>query len=142
MKIPSKTNIQVPSDLNALDLLLLQFNKVNQDYITQKDWLKCQLALVEGFTNAVRHAHKNLPRETPILIEVNLTREQMEICIWDRGEYFDLSQFIANVSEKDNKWLGGGRGIAIMNKIADRLEYNHLGNHHNCLLIVKKFQVN
>ena len=142
MKIPSKTNIQVPSDLNSLDLLLLQFNKVYRDYITQQDWLKCQLALVEGFTNAVRHAHKNLPRETPILIEVSLTIEQMEIRIWDQGEYFDLSNFIATRSKQDNKLLGNGRGIAIMNKIADRLEYNRLCNNHNCLLIVKKFQVN
>ncbi len=142
MKIPSKTNIQVPSDLKALDLLLLQFNKVYQDYITQQDWLKCQLALVEGFTNAVRHAHKNLPRETPILIEVSLTIEQMEIRIWDRGEYFDLSNFIATISKQDHKLLGNGRGIAIMNKIADHLEYNRLCNNHNCLLIVKKFQVN
>ncbi len=141
MKIPSKTNIQVHSDLKALDVLLLQFNKAYQDYITQQDWLKCQLALVEGFTNAVRHAHKNLPRETPILIEVNLTREQMEIRIWDRGEYFDLSNFIATISKQDNKWLGNGRGIAIMNKIADRLEYSRFGNNYNCLLIVKKFQV-
>ena len=142
MKIPSKTNIQVPSDLKALDLLLLQFNKLYQDYITQEDWLKCQLALVEGFTNAIRHAHKDLPRETPILIEVNLTREQIEIRIWDQGEYFDLSNFIATISKQDNKWLGNGRGIALMNKIADRLEYNRFGNNHNCLLIIKKFQVN
>ena len=139
MKIPSKTNIQVPSDLKALDLVLLQFSKVYQDYISQQDWLKCQLALVEGFTNAIRHAHKDLPRETPISIEVHLTREQMEIRIWDRGGYFDLSHFITTISEEDNKWLENGRGIAIMNKIADRLEYNRFCDNYNCLLIVKKF---
>ena len=97
--------------------------------------------MVKPSTNAVRHAHKNLPRETPIQIEVNLTREQMEIRIWDRGEYFDLSNFIATIAKQDNKWLARGRGIPIMNKIADRIEYNRFGNERNCLLIVKKFQV-
>ena len=58
MKIPTKINIQVPSDLKALDQVLFQFNKIYQASIPQKDWLQCQLALVEGFTNAVRHAHQ------------------------------------------------------------------------------------
>ena len=142
MRIPTKTNIQVSSNLKALDRVLLQFNKVYQEYITQKDWLQCQLALVEGFTNAVRHAHKDLPSETPIFIEVSLTREQMEIRIWDQGKYFDLSSFIATMSQENEQWLGSGRGIAIMAKIADRLEYNRLSCDRNCLLIVKKFQKN
>jgi anti-sigma regulatory factor (Ser/Thr protein kinase) len=30
----------------------------------------------EAFTNAVRHAHKNLPRETPIELEITVVNEQ------------------------------------------------------------------
>ncbi len=139
MTIPTKINIQVPSDLKALDRLLFQFNKIYQASIPQKDWLKCQLALVEGFTNAVRHAHKDLSPETPIFIEVNLTREQMEIRIWDQGKYFDLQHFIQSRSLQDAQWLASGRGIPIMAKISDHLEYNRVGDAGNCLLIIKKF---
>ena len=51
---------------------------------------QCKLAVVEGFTNAVRHAHKNLPRETPIELEITVFNERLEIKIWDRGKPFDF----------------------------------------------------
>jgi serine/threonine-protein kinase RsbW len=37
---------------------------------------QCILAVSEAFTNAVRHAHKNLPRETPIELEITVFNEQ------------------------------------------------------------------
>jgi serine/threonine-protein kinase RsbW len=138
LKIPTKINIQVPSDLKALDRILLQFNKIYRPDIAQQDWLQCQLALVEGFTNAVRHAHQNLPSETPIDIQVNLTQEKMTIRIWDRGKDFDLENFVTTMSQQDEQWLGSGRGIAIMVKVADCLEYRRTLDNRNCLLIVKK----
>jgi serine/threonine-protein kinase RsbW len=44
----------------------------------------------EAFTNAVRHAHKNLPRETPFELEITVFNERLEIKIWDWGEPFDF----------------------------------------------------
>jgi serine/threonine-protein kinase RsbW len=44
----------------------------------------------EAFTNAVRHAHKNLPRETRIDLEITVFNARLEIKIWDWGELFDL----------------------------------------------------
>jgi serine/threonine-protein kinase RsbW len=46
--------------------------------------------VIEGFTNAVRHAHKNLPRETPIELEITVFNERLEIKIWDSGKPFDF----------------------------------------------------
>ena len=37
---------------------------------------QCILAVSEAFTNAVPHAHKNLPRETPIELEITVVNEQ------------------------------------------------------------------
>ena len=37
---------------------------------------QCILAVSEAFTNAVRHAHKNLPRETRIELEITVVNEQ------------------------------------------------------------------
>ncbi|MEG4086414.1 ATP-binding protein [Microcoleus sp. POL10_C6] len=51
---------------------------------------QCKLATIEGFTNAVRHAHKNLPLETPINLEITVFNERLEVNIWDMGEPFDL----------------------------------------------------
>ncbi|MEG3924310.1 ATP-binding protein [Microcoleus sp. D3_18a_C4] len=51
---------------------------------------QCKLAVIEGFTNAVRHAHKNLPLETPIELEIMVFNQHLEVKIWDWGEPFDF----------------------------------------------------
>jgi len=51
---------------------------------------QCQLVVSEAFTNAVRHAHNNLPRETPIELEITVFNERLKIKTWDWGEPFDL----------------------------------------------------
>ncbi|MEM7759245.1 MAG: ATP-binding protein [Cyanobacteria bacterium P01_G01_bin.67] len=139
MRILRSIKIEAPSDLKALDQVLFQFNQIYQNSIPLRDWLQCRLALAEGFTNAVRHAHKNLPPDMPIKIEVMLKESAMEIKIWDYGSAFDLHAFIAETSRKHEDWLGSGRGIPILNKISNRLDYFRTEQQQNCLLIVKEF---
>lgn len=139
LKVLRSIEIEVPSDLQALEQVLLQFNQIYQDFIPLRDWLQCRLALAEGFTNAVRHAHKNLPSHISIRIEVRLKATAMEIKIWDYGAAFDLKSFIDETSTKQANWLASGRGIPILNKISHHLEYYRTEQNQNCLVIVKKF---
>ncbi len=69
LNVLQKIQIEVTSNLNALDRILLQFEENYQDFISQQDWLQCRLAMAEGFTNAVRHAHKNIQEEKLVRIE-------------------------------------------------------------------------
>jgi len=140
LKVLRTIDIEVPGNLQELDLLLLRFNQIYQDFIPCRDWLQCRLALAEGFTNAVRHAHKNIPQEIPIVIEVLLRQNSLEIRIWDYGSAFDLKGFIAESSLKHNGWLTSGRGIPLLNKIADILDYQRTDTQKNCLLIIKEFK--
>ena len=119
--------------------MLVQFDQIYQDFIPIRDWLQCRLALAEGFTNAVRHAHRNLPPATPIRIEVLLQETAIKIEIWDYGVAFDLEGFIAETSQKHDGWLASGRGIPLLNKISDRLDYYRTEQQQNCLSIVKEF---
>jgi serine/threonine-protein kinase RsbW len=139
LEVLRSIEIKVPSDLQALEQVLLQFNQIYQDFIPLRDWLQCRLALAEGFTNAVRHAHKNLPSHISIRIVVRLKATAMEIKIWDYGSAFDLKHFIEETSTRHKNWLVSGRGIPILNKISHRLEYYRTEQDQNCLVIVKKF---
>lgn len=139
MDIPKKFGLTVLSDLREFNQVLEWFNQTYCDSIPKKDWLQCQLALAEGFTNAVRHAHKNLPAETPIEFEVTLHKASLEIRIWDRGPSFNLQERLQNLSQEPDYHSGGGRGIVLMSKIADRLTYTRLKDNRNCLLIAKKY---
>ena len=63
----------------------------------------------------------------------------MEIKIWDYGSIFDLHGFIAETSQKHDNWLVSGRGLPILNKVCDRLDYYRIDKQFNCLLIIKLF---
>lgn len=130
---------QFSTDLKELDLVLSWFDELKQSHIPKKVWLQCQLALAEGFTNAVRHAHKNLSREVPIDIEIILFPHRLEMRIWDYGEPFDLEEKCRNQQKKSDNQAGGGRGIAILHRIADKLSYRRTADKRNCLLIVKDY---
>ncbi|WP_017293614.1 ATP-binding protein [Geminocystis herdmanii] len=136
MNISQQVNFQVKTDVSDLKEVLRQFEAVKQDWVNQKDWLQCQLALAEGFTNAVRHAHKNKPSDTPIDIEISVTQEEINIRIWDYGQPFQLTSIAKKISPSSDL-AGGGRGIQILQKIADELSYDHHEDDRNCLLIKK-----
>jgi serine/threonine-protein kinase RsbW len=136
----TQSSKQFPSDRNALDQVLSWFDQLGRPTIPRKVWIQCQLALAEGFTNAVRHAHKDLSENVPIDIEVTLFSQSLEMRIWDAGPPFDLEQRLQNLDRGVDELAGGGRGIAIMAKIADKLSYTRTDDNRNCLLIVKSYE--
>ncbi|WP_035798288.1 ATP-binding protein [Crocosphaera chwakensis] len=139
MSVLQQVSFKVKSDLKALDEVLSNFDNINQPWIPKKDWLQCQLALAEGFTNAVRHAHKDIKTDVFIEIEIKLTPESLEIRIWDSGPFFDLENFLKIKSNQDHGFAGHGQGLAILQKIAAQLSYQRTDDGRNCLLIIKKF---
>ncbi|WP_069791586.1 ATP-binding protein [Cyanobacterium sp. IPPAS B-1200] len=140
MKAVKQISFVVPSDLLCLGEVLGKYEEVKPESINQRVWLECQLALAEGFTNAVRHAHKNLPPETIIEIEIIINPSNLEIKIWDQGNPFNLISSQESNS-KDNQLKTGGRGIEILEKVADELKYEHHPNNRNCLTIKRNFGV-
>jgi serine/threonine-protein kinase RsbW len=136
-----RISFKVESDLKALDAVLRYFNQLDRTGIPREDWLQCQLALAEGFTNAVRHAHKQLPTEIPIEIEIDLTAAKMELRIWDHGPPFDLEGFLRDNFDRDTRWLGHGQGLPILRKISSHLTYRRSEDDRNCLQIVKFFSI-
>lgn len=102
-------SLQVNSDLNALNNVLEWFEQLEGLSLPTETWFEFQLALVEGFTNAVRHAHKHLPVETPIQLEVMVFQERLEFRIWDCGDYFDFDAKIAEFMVKNEQsWFNLG----------------------------------
>lgn len=137
--VPGKAHLQVNSDLKELDPVLSWFTQLHQSPIPTSVWLRCQLALAEGFTNAVRHAHQGKPLDTTIDIEVALFPEHLEIRVWDCGLPFDLEKKIRELSDQIDINCGGGRGLKLMRDISDSLTYRRTDDNRNCLLMVKRY---
>ncbi len=127
---------QVKTDLNSLGQVLSWFEQLACPVLPRTIWLQCQIALAEAFTNAVRYAHRSKPADTPIEIEVTFNRTTLEIRIWDYGAEFDLENFLQKAPLVPEQ-AEGGRGLRLMEKIADGLAYWRTEDQRNCLLIVK-----
>lgn len=140
MRVLEKANLKVSTNLKELERVLSCFDRVNKFAMGQKIRDECRLALAEGFTNAVRHAHHNLPAEVPIEIEILLLEQSLELRIWDYGPpNFDLQAYIKHLCQRENSLAENGRGIPILLKIADRLSYLRTEDGRNCLLIVRNY---
>ncbi|MEO0457591.1 MAG: anti-sigma regulatory factor [Cyanobacteria bacterium P01_A01_bin.114] len=92
------------------------------------------LALAEGFTNAVRHAHVDLPEETPIYLDISLWIDRIEMRIWDQGHPFDPDGL---KEPKPGTLSEGGYGWFLLRRLADQVEYKRAQDDRNCLWIVK-----
>ncbi|MGD1907660.1 MAG: ATP-binding protein [Leptolyngbyaceae cyanobacterium] len=138
MAILKQDVCKTTTDLDDLKKVLVWFDDF-QGLIPQTVWLQCQLALIEGFTNAVRHAHKQLPQETPITIEVVVASEYLDIKIWDKGPGFDFGSMLNRKLKTTTLESVGGRGLRIMQQVADTVEYLSAGADGNCLHICKYF---
>lgn len=134
----SKNQLQVRSTIDELSPVLDWFNQLPQPAIPKKVWMQCQTALAEGLTNAIRHAHKGKPTATLIEVEVTIHAQAIEIRIWDQGDAFDLAQRLTALPQTVSQEAIGGRGLLLLQRLADHLSYVRLDDR-NCLLIVKNY---
>ena len=136
-----KTELHIPSDLKFLNVVeewLLSSLKLelgdSVDWPSQASRLR--LALVEAYSNVVRHAHKEKP-QLPILIRLELKDRELALEIWDYGRGFDLSTYLPpNPDDKQEN----GYGWLIMNKLMDRVEYRLQVDGRNCLKLEAKLK--
>ncbi|WP_017662740.1 ATP-binding protein [Baaleninema simplex] len=96
-----------------------------------------KLAIAEGFSNAVRHAHHDRPPETPIDLELSLYTDRLEIRIWDYGDPFDPD----DVEEPEPGTLRqGGYGWFLLRRLSDRVVYERCSDRRNCLILQKRLE--
>jgi len=139
LTILQQSTYKTQTDPQALKGVLSWFDGFHELPIPQEDWLQCQLALIEGFTNAVRHAHQGLPAETPIIITVIIAHNYLDLRIWDQGPGFDFQAMLDHKLKTTNADSEGGRGLRIMYRVADIVEYERTADQRNCLHIRKSF---
>ena len=139
MTIFKQSTYKTQTDPQALQGVLSWFDEFHTAPIPQEDWLQCQLALIEAFTNVVRHAHRGLPPETPITITITITHEYLDMKIWDHGPGFDFQAMLDHKLETTNADSEGGRGLRIMYRVADIVRYERTADERNCLHIRKSY---
>ncbi len=143
-----EAHIQVITDLDEVDRVMQWFEQFNQLPLSSDLWMQGKLALMEGLTNVIRHAHKPLPPSTSIDLTVKLWLDHLEILIWDEGRPFDFEALLESVDrqfshplEREAHWGG-----VLMQKLREKhhwiIDYRcpaDPATHRNCLSIQKAF---
>ena len=130
--------LRVNTDLNELTRVLNWFESLDHSTVPNPDWLRCKTALAEIFTNAVRHAHLNMPATTPISLEATLSSNVIEIKVLDYGSGFDLSKKLSTLDDIDIHALGG-RGLNLISQMVDVFTYTKTSDGRNCMLISRNY---
>ncbi len=135
-----KSHLQVDTNLEVLPYVLDWFSDFAKKSLPHDLLWECQVALTEGFTNVIRHAHGHLAPQTAIDLEIRLFYDYLEICIWDFGNPFDWEAKLAEIQgeELDPLEKEGGRGLLFMHQLTDELSYNRCDDNRNCLTMRKK----
>ena len=135
-----RTELHVPSDLKFLAVVenwllgALEVELGDRIDLTKQSG-RLRLALVEAYSNVVRHAHRDQPN-LPVLLRLELKHQEISLEIWDRGKGFDLSTYLPPSPEEKQE---GGYGWLIMNRLMDRVEYRlQLDGQRNCLKLETK----
>ncbi|MBO9998032.1 MAG: anti-sigma regulatory factor [Cyanobacteria bacterium SID2] len=130
-------HLRVQSDLSVLT----QIQRWFEDFCCQQKPLSVwsedrryclKLAIAEGFSNAVRHAHRGRPLDTPIDLALLLYDDRLEIRIWDYGEPFDPETL---EEPKPGTLRQGGYGWFLLRRLSDRVVYERCRDNRNCLII-------
>ncbi len=119
--------IVIDSDIKNITLIEKLIDDISNQYDLHSDiYGKLLLAIVEGVNNAIVHGNK-LDINKKVRLEYTITDKTLEFIIMDEGNGFDYSK-IPDPTLPENVEKTHGRGIFLMNHLADEIEFENNGS--------------
>lgn len=84
------------------------------------------ISLTEAVNNAIIHGNK-ADENKKVRINLEQSKSELAVSVTDEGPGFDPSD-IPDPTKPENLECCGGRGVLIMNSLADRLSYRNNGS--------------
>jgi serine/threonine-protein kinase RsbW len=105
---------------NAIDEISAQIG-INQD-----NYGKIMVCAMEAVNNAVVHGNKSLAAKK-VEIEISYLTDTLIISVLDEGPGFKAEQ-VPDPTKAENIENVSGRGVFLMMRLADKIEFNDTGN--------------
>lgn len=96
-------------------------NKINQDC-----YANIMVSVMEAVNNAMIHGNKLNPQKN-VEIEIFVAIDFLQVTVKDEGTGFN-PQNVPDPTNPENIQNVDGRGVFIMSKLSDEIEYNKKGN--------------
>ncbi len=94
--------------------------------IKPDDYGKILVATMEAVNNAITHGNKGNPGKI-VDVEIKCERNKMIVTVSDEGPGFNPSE-VPDPTKPENIEELSGRGVFLMTKLADRIDFNEKGN--------------
>jgi serine/threonine-protein kinase RsbW len=98
----------------------------NEAGISKESYGKILVSILEAVNNAIVHGNRN-NIEKFVDIELELLKDVLRVTITDQGKGFDPSE-VPDPTMPENIETLNGRGVFLMSKLADEIEFNRKGN--------------
>ncbi len=117
----------IPSDLSYVLGINYEISMLLKEFgFSQPDArINIPLACDEAITNAIIHGNKSQP-EKKVNVQIYLSHSRFRIRVRDQGAGFDFDS-VADPRSGDNVHRASGRGVFLMRKIMDTVEYKEGG---------------
>ena len=120
MRMPSARTAVAPMIERVLET-------VRDAGLSQEQQDNLAVAVAEALSNAALHGNKLAPRRVVrVTVEVPASGGAM-VEVTDSGAGFDSAK-VSDPTDPSRVLMPGGRGVFLMKRLVDRLEYNPAGN--------------
>ncbi|MBN2595533.1 ATP-binding protein [Labilibaculum sp.] len=115
-----------PSELENISRVEKLIDEISSSHnLSSEIYGKISVALIEAVNNAILHGNQ-LDVTKKVKIEYNIDDESISFIVWDEGKGFDFSN-IPDPTLPENLEKTHGRGIFLMNHLADDIEFGENG---------------
>lgn len=119
--------IRIQSDRNNLYVIENEIDTLsNEASIGQDSYGKIMVSVMEAVNNAILHGNK-LDINKYVEIVMSFDKGILEVTVTDEGNGFKPSE-VPDPTRPENIEAIDGRGIFLMSKLADKIEFNKKGN--------------
>lgn len=121
-------SLTIPSNVDSITLIERMVDDLSSSHCIDTElYGKVLLAVVEGVNNAVVHGNKLNP-DKYVTVKYSIDKEFITFSIIDQGDGFDFSK-VPDPTSSENIEKPHGRGIFLMNHLADEIEFYQNGSH-------------
>jgi serine/threonine-protein kinase RsbW len=119
--------LTIESDITNLNMVENAIDSLtNEIGISQDNYGKILVAVLEAVNNAIIHGNKADSKKT-VEIDFWVKKKDLNISVTDKGKGFKPAE-VPDPTKPENIEAINGRGIFLMSKLADEIEFNKRGN--------------
>ena len=120
-------SISIDSKIKNLRIVENEIDELTQSLgVKQDNYGKIMVAAMEAVNNAITHGNKSDP-DKKVIVEISYDNNEIKIKVTDEGMRFDPEN-IPDPTKPENIEKVSGRGVFLMSRLADTIEFNEKGN--------------